>query len=146
MVLSMMSDSSAGTRALQSTGKSNLNRSASQKSPRGCESSMLRNLCQQLGPRTGLSVGHGNHRKRPGETTRHTAHSSRGTKSPSVSAWAMRHGESQDTSDLDSLRRHHHRELLARALENSGVHAEAKKKDSKDLSLPHKSQGALGGI
>lgn len=55
MVLSMMSGSYAGTRALQSTSKSNLNRTVSQKSPRGCESTMLRNPCQQLGPRTELS-------------------------------------------------------------------------------------------
>ena len=72
MVLSMMSDGYAWKRALQSTSKSNLNRTVSQNSPWDCENTRLRNLCQQLGPRTVLKTWHGNHHKRPGETTRQT--------------------------------------------------------------------------
>lgn len=114
MVLSMMSDSYACTRALQSTSQSNLNRSVSQNSPWDCASTRLRNLRQQLGQGPKCS------QPDMGTTTRDLERPGRQTsklkpRAPRVPECVCVSNETrqkaQDISDLNSLRRHHHCEL-----------------------------------
>ena len=80
-------------------------RTVSQKSLWDCEGTRLQSLCQQLWPRTTLSIFYGKHHKRLGETDHETdtAHSSPSTDLPSLSGWAVSSSKATPPLTLKAL-------------------------------------------